>query len=143
MKRVISVGKYGNTVEKEDYEDKLHNKLIYEMFEEVLKTLPDEDLNGEIIQYWKNAGLIVKYLEDMIYLEDIKEGEVTNSVVCIIPEKISESQMSYYEENYLNSLDTFIGVNYSNDEFKLLDGKTLSSSGLYDFFKEKNQKIRK
>lgn len=138
MKKVTAVGNYGNIAIKEDM-SKLHNDLVYEMFKEVLEPIKDEKVNGDLIQYWNNAGLITKYLGTMFYLEDIKKDEIINSVVCIIPENISENQINYFEENYLNSLDTFIGIAFNGEEFKLLDSEYNDSNNLYKFLKEKEK----
>ena len=71
MKKVIAVGSYGNITSAEDVV-KLHNDLVYEMFKEVLEPIKEEKVEGDIIQFWNNAGLITKYLGTMFYLEDIK-----------------------------------------------------------------------
>lgn len=136
MKRVTAVGSYGNIVTNEDI-SKLHNDLVYEMFKDILEPIKVEKVNGDLIQYWNNAGLITKYLGTMFYLEDIKENEIVNSVVCIIPETVSESQINYFENNYLNSLDTFIGIAFNGEEFKLLDNEYKDSNSLYIYLKEK------
>lgn len=147
MKKVTAVGKYGNVVvdEKDDTNNSkiMHDKMIYSMFEEVLEPLKNEKVEGDLINIWPNAGLITKYLEMMVYLETINDEEVINHPVCIIPENVSESQLNYYEENYLHSLDTFITLNYDGDIFKLVRQDYLDSSELYDFLKTKlNTKVK-
>lgn len=61
MRRVTAVDKDGNIYSKED--EKIgHNELIYELFEEFLKPLQDEVLQGDAyIRIWPNAGIITKY----------------------------------------------------------------------------------
>lgn len=147
MKKVTAVGKYGNVVvdEKDNTNNSkiMHDKMIYSMFEEVLEPLKNEKVEGDLINIWPNAGLITKYLEMMVYLETINDEEVINHPVCIIPENVSESQLNYYEENYLHSLDTFITLNYDGDIFKLVRQDYLDSSELYDFLKTKlNTKVK-
>lgn len=147
MKKVTVVGKYGNVVvdEKDDTNNSkiMHDKMIYSMFEEVLEPLKNEKVEGDLINIWPNAGLITKYLEMTVYLETINDEEVINHPVCIIPENVSESQLNYYEENYLHSLDTFITLNYDGDIFKLVRQDYLDSSELYDFLKTKlNTKVK-
>lgn len=147
MKKVTAVGKYGNVVvdEKDDTNNSkiMHDKMIYSMFEEVLEPLKNEKVEGDLINIWPNAGLITKYLEMMVYLETINDEEVINHPVCIIPENVSESQLNYYEENYLHSIDTFITLNYDGDIFKLVRQDYLDSSELYDFLKTKlNTKVK-
>ena len=147
MKKVTAVGKYGNVVvdEKDDTNNSkiMHDKMIYSMFEEVLEPLKNEKVEGDLINIWPNAGLITKYLEMMVYLETINDEEVINHPVCILPENVSESQLNYYEENYLHSLDTFITLNYDGDIFKLVHQDYLDSSELYDFLKTKvNTKVK-
>lgn len=147
MKKVTAVGKYGNVVvdEKDDTNNSkiMHDKMIYSMFEEVLEPLKNEKVEGDLINIWPNAGLITKYLEMMVYLETINDEEVINHPVCIIPENVSESQLNYYEENYLHNLDTFITLNYDGDIFKLVHQDYLDSSELYDFLKTKvNTKVK-
>lgn len=137
MKKVTAVGKYGNVVVDEKDDKKImHDKMIYSMFEEVLEPLKNEKVEGDLINIWPNAGLITKYLEMMVYLETINDEEVINHPVCIIPENVSESQLSYYEENYLHSLDTFITLNYNGDIFKLVCQDYLDSSELYNYLKD-------
>lgn len=136
MKKVIAVGSYGNITSAEDIV-KLHNDLVYEMFKEVLEPIKEEKVEGDIIQFWNNAGLITKYLGTMFYLEDIKEDEMVNSVVCIIPKDITTSQLEYFENNYLNSIDTFIGVSFEGDKFSLSSDKSLDSTGIYNVLKDK------
>lgn len=125
MKKVVAVGKYGNIVMAEDKES-LHNDIVYSMFEDFLEPLKDEKVEGDLINIWPNAGLVTKYLEMMVYLEDIKD-EMINSVVCIIPKDLSERQLEYYEDNYKDSIDTFIGIYCDGDKFKLIG--SLSNSG--------------
>ena len=146
MKKVTAVGKYGNVVMDEvetKGEEITHDKMIYNMFKEVLQPLKEERVEGDLISIWPNAGLITKYLGMMVYLETINDEEVINHPVCIIPENVSESQLNYYEENYLHSLDTFITLNYDGDIFKLVRQDYLDSSELYDFLKTKlNTKVK-
>ncbi len=144
MKKVTAVGKYGNVVTKEDNE-KTHNDMIYDMFKDVLKPLVEakENVEGDLINIWSNAGLVTKYLDMMIYLETIHDDAIINHPICIIPQTISESQLNYYEDNYLHSLDTFITLNYDGDIFKLVHQDYLDSSELYDFLKTKvNTKVK-
>ncbi len=135
MKKVTAVGTYGNVAVTED-KTKLHNDLVYEMFKEVLEPMQQEKVKGDLIQYWSNAGLITQYLGTMFYLEDIKESETVNSVVCIIPKNVSNSQLNYFEDNYLNSIDTFIGIYFDGEEFKLLENNYNDSNELYNFLEE-------
>ncbi len=97
MKKVTAVEKDGSFTMFESL-FKLHDVMVFDKFEDLLKTLPKEKLNGGLIEYWNNAGLITKYLSTMFYLSVINEGEMFNSTVCIIPKDISQDQMDYYEE---------------------------------------------
>lgn len=84
---------------------------------------------------WPNAFLIAKNLEMMVYLDDVNEQNPSNSVVVIVPNDFSESQLAYYENNYLDSLDTFIGLYCDNGEFKQIKNLLLTSDQLYDELK--------
>lgn len=146
MKKVTAVGKYGNIVSKEVDDDNLvsqdgsrvnHNIITYEMFKDFIDSLDDKSLTGDkIIGVWPNAFLIAKNLEMMMYLEDVKEKYSSNGVVVIVPNDFSEAQLSYYEDNYLNSIDTFIGI-YCDDngDFKQIKSLFLDSEQLYDELK--------
>lgn len=59
MQRVTAVDKDGNIYSKED-ERTGHNELVYELFEEFLEPLQDEEVKGDFIKIWPNAGLITK-----------------------------------------------------------------------------------
>ena len=140
MKKVTAVGKYGNVVMDEvetKGEEITHDKMIYNMFKEVLQPLKEERVEGDLISIWPNAGLITKYLDMMIYLETTHDDAIINHPVCIIPNTISESQLTYYEDNYFHSIDTFIPLYYNGENFKLLSETYLNSKELYDAIKSK------
>ena len=61
MIKVVAVGKYGNIVMAEDKES-LHNDIVYSMFEDFLEPLKDEKVEGDLINIWPNAFLVIKYL---------------------------------------------------------------------------------
>lgn len=146
MKKVTAVGKYGNVVSKEVDDDNLvsqdgsrvnHNSITYEMFKDFIDSLDDKSLTGDkIIGVWPNDFLVAKNLEMMMCLEDVNEKYSSKSVVVIVPNDFSESQLSYYEDNYLNSIDTFIGI-YCDDngDFKQIKSLFLDSEQLYDELK--------
>ena len=138
MKKVTAVGTYGNVIPKEDSE-KNHNDMIYDMFKDVLKPLIEakESVEGDLINIWPNAGLVTKYLDMMIYLETIHDDAITNHPICIVPQTISESQLNYYEDSYLHSIDTFIPLCYNGEKFKLLSEHYFDSEELYDAIKSK------
>lgn len=46
MRRVTAIDMDGNVIQRED-ERIGHNELVYEMFEEFLKPLQDEELKGD------------------------------------------------------------------------------------------------
>ena len=140
MKKVTAVGKYGNVVINEvetKGEEITHDKMIYKMFEEVLKPLQCEQLEGNLINIWPNAGLITKYLDMIVYLETTHDDAIINHPVCIIPKTISESQLNYYDDNYLHSIDTFIPIYYNGEKFELLSNNYLDSTELQDILKSK------
>lgn len=140
MKKVTAVGKYGNVVINEvetKGEEITHDKMIYKMFEEVLKPLQGEQLEGNLINIWPNAGLITKYLDMIVYLETTHDDAIINHPVCIIPKTISESQLNYYDDNYLHSIDTFISIYYNGEKFELLSNNYLDSTELQDILKSK------
>ncbi len=140
MKKVTAVGKYGNVVINEvetKGEEITHDKMIYKMFEEVLKPLQGEQLEGNLINIWPNAGLITKYLDMIVYLETTHDDAIINHPVCIIPKTISESQLNYYDDNYLHSIDTFIPIYYNGEKFELLSNNYLDSTELQDILKSK------
>ena len=140
MKKVTAVGKYGNVVINEvetKGEEITHDKMIYKMFEEVLKPIQGEQLEGNLINIWPNAGLITKYLDMIVYLETTHDDAIINHPVCIIPKTISESQLNYYDDNYLHSIDTFIPIYYNGEKFELLSNNYLDSTELQDILKSK------
>ena len=145
MKKVTAVGKYGNVVSKEVDDDNLvnqdgirvnHNSIAYDMFKDFIDSLEDKSLNGDaMVGVWPNAFLVAKNLEMMLYLEDVNEQNPSNSVVVIVPNDFSESQLAYFENNYLNSLDTFISLYCDNGEFRQIKNLLLTSEQLYDELK--------
>lgn len=140
MRRVTAVGQYGNVVMDEvatEGKEITHNEMLYNMFEELLKPLQGEKVEGDLISIWPNAGLITKYLDMMVYLETTYDDAIVNHPVCIIPQTVSESQLNYYDENYLHSIDTFIPLYYNGEEFKLLGDSYLDSYELQNIIKSK------
>ena len=139
MRRVTAVDMDGNVIQRED-ERTGHNGLVYEMFEEFLKPLQDEELKGDgYIKIWPNAGLITKYLDMMLYLEVDNDEASIDSVVCTIPEEISSSQLNYFEENYLDKDAPFLGLHYHKGIFSCVceERETeLSSEEIYNYLKE-------
>ena len=117
MRRVTAVDSDGKVLQIED-ERKGHNELVYELFEEFLEPLQDEELKGDgYIKIWPNAGLVTKYLDMMLYLEVDNDEASIDSVVCTIPENLSDTQLNYYEENYLDKDAPFLGLHYHDDIF--------------------------
>ncbi len=139
MQKVTAVDKEGNIFQIED-ERTGHNALVYELFEEFLEPLQDEKIKGDgFIQIWPNAGLITKYLDMMLYLEEINDKKSMDSVTCTIPEEISSSQLNYFEENYLDRIAPFQGLHYHDDMFSCVSEereRELSAEELYDTLKE-------
>lgn len=117
MRRVTVVDSDGKVLQIED-ERKGHNELVYELFEQFLEPLQDEELKGDAyIKIWPNAGLVTKYLDMMLYLEVDNDEASIDSVVCTIPENLSDTQLNYYEENYLDKDAPFLGLHYHDDIF--------------------------
>ena len=115
MRRVTAVDSDGKVLQIED-ERKGHNELVYELFEEFLEPLQDEELKGDgYIKIWPNAGLVTKYLDMMLYLEVDNDEASIDSVVCTIPENLSDAQLNYYEEKYLENDAPFLGLHYHDD----------------------------
>ena len=120
MRRVTAVDSDGKVLQIED-ERKGHNELVYELFEEFLEPLQDEELKGDgYIKIWPNAGLVTKYLDMMLYLEVDNDEASIDSVVCTIPENLSDSQLNHYEENYLDKDAPFLGLYYHDGVFKTI-----------------------
>lgn len=112
------IKKDGNIYSKEN-ERTGHNELVYGLFEEFLEPLQDEEVKGAFIKIWSNAGLITKYLDMIICLETVN-NEVYDSIICIIPENLSDSQLNHYEENYLDKDAPFLGLYYHDGVFKTI-----------------------
>ena len=75
----------------------------------------------------------------MLYLEVDNDEASIDSVVCTIPEKLSDTQLNYYEENYLDKDAPFLGLHYHDDIFSSVSedrGEELSSEELYNFLKD-------
>lgn len=137
MQRVVAVDKDGNIYSNED-ERTGHNELVYELFEEFLEPLQNEEVKGDFIKIWPNAGLITKYLDMIIYLETVN-NEVYDSIICTIPENLSDTQLNYYEENYLDKDAPFLGLHYHDDIFSSVSEdreEELSSEELYNYLKD-------
>ncbi len=137
MQRVVAVDKDGNIYSNED-ERTGHNELVYELFEEFLEPLQNEEVKGDFIKIWVNAGLITKYLDMIIYLETVN-NEVYDSIICTIPENLSDTQLNYYEENYLDKDAPFLGLHYHDDIFSSVSEdreEELSSEELYNYLKD-------
>ena len=139
MKKVIAVGSYGNITSAEDVV-KLHNDLVYEMFKEFIDSIQDKELKGDwYIKIWPNAGLITKYLDMMLYLETFDDEASIDSTICIIPEKINDLVLSYYEENYLDHKEPFLGLYYHDGEFDTISEdreKELTAEEVHNFLKD-------
>lgn len=137
MQRVVAVDKDGNIYSNED-ERTGHNELVYELFEEFLEPLQNEEVKGDFIKIWPNAGLITKYLDMIIYLETVN-NEVYDSIICTIPENLSDTQLNYYEENYLDKDAPFLGLHYHDDIFSSVSEdreEELSFEELYNYLKD-------
>lgn len=137
MQRVTAVDKDGNIYSKED-ERTGHNELVYELFEEFLEPLQDEEVKGDFIKIWPNAGLITKYLDMIIYLETVN-NEVYDSIICTIPENLSDNQLNHYEENYLDKDAPFLGLYYHDDMFNTVSeekDRELTAEEVHNFLKD-------
>lgn len=137
MQRVTAVDKDGNIYSKED-ERTGHNELVYELFEEFLEPLQDEEVKGDFIKIWPNAGLITKYLDMIIYLETVN-NEVYDSIICTIPENLSDNQLNHYEENYLDKDAPFLGLYYHDDMFNNVSeekDRELTAEEVHNFLKD-------
>ena len=137
MQRVTAVDKNGNIYSKED-ERTGHNELVYELFEEFLEPLQDEKVKGDFIKIWPNAGLITKYLDMIIYLETVN-NEVYDSIICTIPENLSNNQLNHYEENYLDKDAHFLGLYYHDDMFSNVSeekDRELTAEEVHSFLKD-------
>ena len=137
MQRVVAVDKDGNIYSNED-ERTGHNELVYELFEEFLEPLQNEEVKGDFIKIWVNAGLITKYLDMIIYLETVN-NEVYDSIICTIPENLSDAQLNYYEENYLDKDAPFLGLYYHDDMFSSVSEKKdreLTAEEVHSFLKD-------
>ena len=139
MRRVTAVDSDGKVLQIEG-ERKGHNELVYELFEEFLEPLQDEELKGDAyIKIWPNAGFVTKYLDMMLYLEVDNDEASIDSVVCTIPENLSDTQLNYYEENYLDKDAPFLGLHYHDDIFSSVSEdreEELSSEELYNYLKD-------
>ena len=139
MRRVTAVDMDGNVMQRED-ESRGHNKIVYEMFKEFLNSIQDKELKGDwYIKIWPNAGLITKNLDMMLYLEVDNDEASIDSVVCTIPENLSDAQLNYYEENYLEKDAPFLGLHFHDDIFSSVSEEQeneLSSEELYNFLKD-------
>ena len=117
-----------------------HNELVYELFEEFLEPLQDEELKGDgYIKIWPNAGLVTKYLDMMLYLEVDNDEASIDSVVCTIPENLSDAQLNYYEENYLDKDAPFLGLYYHDDMFSSVSeekDRELTAEEVHSFLKD-------
>ena len=137
MQRVTAVDKDGNIYSKED-ERTGHNELVYELFEEFLEPLQNEEVKGDFIKIWVNAGLITKYLDMIIYLETVN-NEVYDSIICTIPENLSDNQLNHYEENYLDKDAPFLGLYYHDDMFNNVSeekDRELTAEEVHSFLKD-------
>ena len=64
---------------------------------------------------------------------------ITISDLIIIARALNlslEEIIELFEDNYLNSIDTFIGIYFDGEEFKLLENNYNDSNELYNFLKE-------
>ena len=137
MQRVVAVDKNGNIYSKED-EKTGHNELVYELFEEFLEPLQDEKVKGDFIKIWPNAGLITKYLDMIIYLETVN-NEVYDSIICTIPENLSDNQLNHYKENYLDKDAPFLGLYYHDAMFSNVSeekDRELTAEEVHSFLKD-------
>ena len=139
MRRVTAVDMDGNIMQRED-ERIGHNEIVYEMFKEFLNSIQDKELKGDwYIKIWPNAGLITKYLDMMLYLETFDDEASIDSTICIIPEKINDVVLSYYEENYLDHKEPFLGLYYHDGEFDTISEdreKELTAEEVHNFLKD-------
>ncbi len=139
MRRVTAVDSDGKVLQIEN-ERIGHNELVYELFEEFLEPLQDEELKGDgYIKIWPNAGLVTKYLDMMLYLEVDNDEASIDSVVCTIPENLSDAQLNYYEENYLDKDAPFLGLYYHDDMFSSVSeekDRELTAEEVHSFLKD-------
>ena len=139
MRRVTAVDSDGKVLQIEN-ERTGHNELVYELFEEFLEPLQDEELKGDgYIKIWPNAGLVTKYLDMMLYLEVDNDEASIDSVVCTIPENLSDTQLNYYEDNYLYHKEPFLGLYYHDEEFDTISEdreEELTAEEVHNFLKD-------
>ena len=139
MRRVTAVDMDGNVMQRED-ESRGHNKIVYEMFKEFLNSIQDKELKGDwYIKIWPNAGLITKNLDMMLYLETFDDKASIDSTICIIPENLSDTQLNYYEDNYLDHKEPFLGLYYHDEEFDTISEdreEELTAEEVHNFLKD-------
>ena len=139
MRRVTAVDMDGNVMQRED-ESRGHNKIVYEMFKEFLNSIQDKELKGDwYIKIWPNAGLITKNLDMMLYLETFDDKASIDSTICIIPENLSDTQLNYYEDNYLYHKEPFLGLYYHDEEFHTISEdreEELTAEEVHNFLKD-------
>lgn len=144
MRRVVAIQNNGEAIiREEDSKEITHEEMICEMFKEILEPLEGEKVEGDLINIWPHAGILSKHFDMMLYLETLNDDAIINHPVCIIPKSIDETQLNYYEENYLNSDDTFISLDYDGERFNLIGNSYLDSNELHQKLKDKSNYMNK
>ncbi len=75
----------------------------------------------------------------MLYLETFDDEASIDSTICIIPEKINDVVLSYYEENYLDHKEPFLGLYYHDGKFDTISEdreKELTAEEVHSFLKD-------
>ena len=110
---VLVIDNNGNTKYNScDSYKKTHNKLLYEIKQAEIDRIDEYDkallVNNRVIGLWPYAGLLSKFYNDVVVLENF---EYRVSVV-FIPENVSEEQINVFRRTY--SKDGFKTFGYGD-----------------------------
>ena len=75
----------------------------------------------------------------MLYLETFDDKASIDSTICIIPENLSDTQLNYYEDNYLYHKEPFLGLYYHDEEFDTISEdreEELTAEEVHNFLKD-------
>lgn len=125
MKKIFSIGTFGNVVEIEKDNTVEHNDMIATAFQDFFQNLSEEERkdDGAILFYWSNGGVVCKYLKNMLFLESYDEGENLDFILCIAPETITESQLKTFENQYFMRESTFGLCHLKGEKFAISTAK--------------------
>ena len=145
MRRVICVGKYGNILENESYDDEInHNQLLGEMFKDL--NLTKENLNivckpeQTLAEIWPIAAFVTQNLEYLTILEDEISGKENNSIVLFLPEHISDIQINYFNNFYQTQDESYMAITVEDGIFSQGD-KIMTFEEMMEFInKQKEEK---